>query len=70
MVPQQNVMIIERFGRYLKQMPSGLNFKVPFVDVVAYHHNLKETVIEIDSQTAITKDNVKIQIDGVLFYKI
>jgi len=63
-------MIVERFGRYVRQLHPGLNFKIPFVERVAYHHNLKETVLDIDSQTAITKDNVKIKIDGVLYYKI
>jgi len=48
----------------------GFNFKIPFIDEVSYHHSLKEQVIDIDNQIAITKDNVKIKIDGVLFFKI
>ncbi len=51
-------------------MQSGLQFKIPFFEFVAYHHSLKEQVLGIDSQTAITKDNVKIKIDGVLYFKI
>lgn len=70
MVPQQNVMIVERFGKFVRILNSGLQFKIPFVESVAYYHSLKENVLDIDSQTAITKDNVKIKIDGVLYFKI
>jgi len=42
-------MIVERFGKYVRKLNPGLNFKIPFVEVVAYHHNLKETVLDIDS---------------------
>jgi regulator of protease activity HflC (stomatin/prohibitin superfamily) len=63
-------MIIERFGRFVRTVQPGLQFKIPFAEAVAYHHSLKEQVLDIDSQTAITKDNVKIKIDGVLYFKI
>jgi regulator of protease activity HflC (stomatin/prohibitin superfamily) len=63
-------MVLERFGRFIKTLEPGLNFKIPVVDFVSYHHSLKEQVLAIDSQTAITKDNVKIKIDGVLYFKI
>mmetsp|Transcript_5539 Transcript_5539/g.9460 ORF Transcript_5539/g.9460 Transcript_5539/m.9460 type:complete len:153 (-) Transcript_5539:743-1201(-) len=67
---QQEAKILERFGRFYKTLPAGFTFKLPFIDEVAYHHSLKEQVIDIDQQTAITKDNVKIKIDGVLYFKI
>ena len=70
LVPQQHVMLIERFGRFTRQLPPGLHFKLPMLEIVSYHHSLKEQVLPIDSQTAITKDNVKIRIDGVLYFKI
>ena len=70
MVPQQHLMLIERFGKYVRPLNPGINFKIPFVELVAYHHSLKEQVLDVDSQTAITKDNVKVKIDGVLYYKI
>jgi regulator of protease activity HflC (stomatin/prohibitin superfamily) len=63
-------MLIERFGRFTRSLPPGLHFKLPFLEYVAYHHSLKEQVLPIDSQTAITKDNVKIRIDGVLYFKV
>lgn len=67
---QQEAKIIERFGKYSKTLSPGFSFKIPFIDEVSYHHSLKEQVIDIDGQTAITRDNVKIKIDGVLFFKI
>ena len=67
---QQEAKMLERFGKYYKTLSAGFSFKFPFIDEVAYHHSLKEQVINIDGQTAITKDNVKIKIDGVLFFKI
>jgi len=70
LVPQKNVMILEQFGRYTKTLQPGFNFKLPFVQLVAYQHSLKEQVLDVDSQTAITKDNVKIKIDGVLYFKV
>ena len=63
-------MILERFGKYVKTLDAGFKFKIPFIELVSYHHSLKEQVIDIDSQTAITKDNVKIKIDGVMYFKI
>lgn len=69
-VAQRNTAIIERFGKFHKVMNPGLNFKLPIVDKVAYTHSLKEEVYDIPDQHAITKDNVKVQISGVLYYKI
>jgi len=70
LVHQQEVKILERFGRYHAALQPGFSFKLPWVDEVSYHHSLKEQVIDIDNQTAITQDNVKINIDGVLYFKI
>jgi len=70
LVPQQNVMVCERFGKFVRVLQPGFQFKWPLFEFVAYHHSLKEQVLGIDSQTAITKDNVKIKIDGVLYFKI
>lgn len=70
LVPQQHLMVIERFGKFVRVLEPGFQFKLPFVELVAYHHSLKEQVLDVDSQTAITKDNVKIKIDGVMYFKI
>ncbi len=69
-IPQQHVMIIERMGKQVRMLEAGIRFKIPFLEYVAYHHSLKESILPVDSQNAITRDNVKIKIDGVLYFKI
>ena len=70
MVPQRHQLVIESFGRYSRVLEAGLNFKIPFVESVAYEHSLKEQVLTVDQQYAITRDNVKIKIDGVLYFRV
>jgi len=70
LVPQQMVWVVERLGRYNDSLHAGLNFIIPFIDKIAYKHSLKENAINIPSQSAITKDNVTLVIDGILFLKI
>jgi regulator of protease activity HflC (stomatin/prohibitin superfamily) len=69
-VPQQEGWVIEWLGKFDKVLQPGLNFLVPFVQRVAYKHSLKEDAIDVASQTAISKDNVTLSIDGVLYVKI
>ena len=69
-VPQQQVWIVERMGQYRVSMEAGLNFLIPFIDNISYRHSLKEEAVDIPSQTAITKDNVTLIIDGILYLKI
>lgn len=69
-VPQNRGYVIYRFGKYTKTLGSGLNFIVPFVESVEADRNLKEQTLVIPQQSAITKDNIAIMIDGVLFIKV
>lgn len=69
-VPQNMAYIIERFGKYNKTMEAGLNVLVPFIDRVAYQRSLKEQAIDVPSQSAITKDNISLVVDGVLYMKV
>jgi len=69
-VPQQTAYVVERFGRFHGVLEPGLHFLIPVVDVIAYVHSLKEEAVPIPNQTAITRDNVTIQIDGMLYLRI
>lgn len=69
-VPQQSAYIVERFGRYSRTLDAGLAFLVPVIDKIPYVKSLKEVAMEIPSQSAITLDNVTLDIDGVLYIKI
>ena len=69
-VPQNRGYVIYTFGRYDKTLSAGLNFIVPFVQTVAADRNLKEQSLDISSQSAITRDNISLDIDGILFMKV
>ncbi len=69
-VPQASNFVIERLGTYLRTWETGLHFKIPFIDRIAKVVSLKERVFDFQPQAVITKDNVTIQIDTVLFYMI
>ena len=69
-VPQQKALVIERFGRFHAVLGPGLNFVFPFVDRVAYHHDLREIPFDVPSQICITKDNTQLQVDGILYFQV
>jgi len=69
-VPQNRAFIVERFGKYNKTMEAGLNFMVPFIDKVSYNRSLKEQAADVPSQGAITRDNISLVVDGVLYLKV
>jgi len=69
-VPQQSAYIAERLGRYHATLTAGLNIIIPFIDRITYRHTLKEQAIDIPEQICITKDNVQVGVDGVLFLRV
>src|SRR6476660_1624658 len=69
-VPQQNAFIVERLGRFAGTLQAGFHILVPFVDVIRYRHTLKEQSVDIPAQVCITRDNVQVQVDGVLYLKV
>lgn len=69
-VPQQSAYIVERLGRFAGVLSAGFHILVPFVDSIRYRHSLKETAIDIPEQICITRDNVQVGVDGVLYMKI
>lgn len=69
-VPQNRAYVVERFGKYNKTMLAGLNFLVPFIDKVGYERSLKEHAYDVPSQAAITRDNISLIVDGVLYLKV
>jgi regulator of protease activity HflC (stomatin/prohibitin superfamily) len=69
-VPQQSAYVIEQLGRYRATLNAGFHILIPFVDRVAYKHSLKETAIDVPEQVCITRDNVQVHVDGILYTKV
>ena len=69
-VPQNRAYVIERFGKYTRTLSSGLNFIVPFVEQIGADRSLKEQAHDVPSQSAITKDNITLTVDGVLYFRV
>jgi len=69
-VPQRMEFIIERLGKFSKTLGAGFHILIPFLDRVAYKRSLKEVVIDVQSQTCITADNISIAVDGVLYMQV
>ena len=69
-VPQQSAYVVEYLGNYRKTIKAGFHILIPFVERVAYKHNLKESAVDIQEQICITRDNVQVGVDGVLYLKV
>ena len=69
-VPQQNAFVVERLGTYSGTLGAGFHVLTPFVDVIRYRHSLKEQTMDIPEQICITRDNVQVGVDGVLYMKV
>src|SRR6187200_1450426 len=69
-VPQQSAYIVERLGRYNGVLNAGFHVLVPFMDAIRYRHSLKEDAMDIPEQICITRDNVQVSVDGILYLKV
>src|SRR5256886_14484006 len=69
-VPQQSAFVVERLGRYRATLDAGFHILLPFIDAIRYRHSLKEHAGEIPEQICITRDNVQVHVDGVLYLKV
>jgi regulator of protease activity HflC (stomatin/prohibitin superfamily) len=69
-VPQKSAYIVERLGKYSKTLEAGFHILMPFVDRVAYRFTLKEVAIDVPSQTCITRDNIAVEVDGILYLQV
>lgn len=69
-VPQREAYIVERLGRYHSTLSAGLHILLPFLDKLSYKHTLKEQAMEVSSQVCITKDNIAVEVDGILYLQV
>jgi regulator of protease activity HflC (stomatin/prohibitin superfamily) len=69
-VPQQQAWVIERLGKFSGTLNAGFHILIPFMDTVRYKHSLKEIAIDVPEQVCITKDNVQVAVDGILYFKV
>jgi regulator of protease activity HflC (stomatin/prohibitin superfamily) len=69
-VPQQSAYVVERLGRFSGVLSAGFHLLIPFLDVIRYRHSLKEIALDIPAQVCITRDNVQVGVDGILYLKV
>ena len=69
-VPMREVCVVERLGKFRAVMQPGLHFMIPFFDKVAYRHEIREQVLDIPSQSCISRDNIQIDVDGLVYIQV
>jgi regulator of protease activity HflC (stomatin/prohibitin superfamily) len=69
-VPQQSAFVVERLGKYRGTLHAGFHILIPFIDTIRYRHSLKESALDIPEQVCITRDNVQVHVDGVLYLQV
>lgn len=69
-VPQRSAFIVERLGKYNATLDAGFHILIPFIDKVAYKHTLKEQALDVPPQTCITRDNISVEVDGILYLQV
>ena len=69
-VPQRSAFIVERLGKYAQTLDAGFHILIPFFDKVSYKHTLKEQAIDVPAQACITKDNIAVEVDGIIYLQV
>lgn len=69
-VPQRSAFIVERLGKYKTTFFAGFHIIIPFIDKISYKHSLKEQAIDVESQQCITRDNIAVEVDGILYIQV
>ena len=69
-VPQREQYVIERLGKYSRTLDAGFHILIPFLDKVAYKHSMKEIALDVPQQTCITRDNIAVDIDGIIYLQV
>src|SRR5690606_6254314 len=69
-VPQRSAAVVERLGKYAKTLEAGFHLLIPFVDRIAYRHTMKEEAIDVDRQACVTKDNIQVVVNGVIYLQV
>ena len=69
-VPMREAAVVERLGKFRAVLPPGLHLLIPFFDRVAYRHEIREQVIDVPSQSCISRDNIQIEVDGLVYLKV
>jgi regulator of protease activity HflC (stomatin/prohibitin superfamily) len=69
-VPQRSAFIVERLGKYAGTLNAGFHILIPFLDKVSYKHSLKENAVDVPPQLCVTKDNVTVEVDGILYIQV
>ncbi len=69
-VPQQSAYVVERLGKYSCTLDAGFHILMPFIDAIRYKHSLKETAVDIPEQVCITRDNVQVTVDGLVYMRV
>jgi len=69
-VPAQTALVVERLGKFSRTLEAGFHVLIPFIEKVRYKHNMKEQAVDVPAQDCFTLDNVKVQVDGVLYMQV
>lgn len=69
-VPQRSVFVVERLGKYNASLQAGFHVIIPFIDKIVYKHTMKEQAIDVPPQTCITRDNISVEVDGILYLQV